>query len=190
MNILFLHPNFPGQFGLLAQTLGMDPKNRVVFATKRKDKTLPGVQKVVYLEPKAPHENAHPHTKFLERAVLEGQAVYRMMNLLKKDGFVPDVIYGHSGWGPTLYAKDWAPEAKLICFFEWYFNAHGSDQDFDPSRKLKDKDYARIRTENASLLLDLVACDVGVSPTQWQLDQFPKEFHSKITLSHDPPVSG
>jgi len=51
----------------------------------------------------------------LENAVLQGQGVYRMAEQLKARGFIPDIIYGHSGWGPTLFIKDIFPKAKLLC---------------------------------------------------------------------------
>ncbi len=31
------------------------------------------------------------------------------MLVLRKEGFVPDVILAHPGWGETLYAKDVFP---------------------------------------------------------------------------------
>jgi len=34
-------------------------------------------------------------------------------------------------------------------------------------------------------LIDLVNCDKGVCPTQWQKNQIPKEFHNKIEVIHD-----
>jgi len=34
-------------------------------------------------------------------------------------------------------------------------------------------------------LLDLYSCDRGLAPTYWQRQQFPPEYHSKITVFHD-----
>ncbi|WP_339384028.1 glycosyltransferase [Fischerella sp. FACHB-380] len=39
--------------------------------------------------------------------------------------------------------------------------------------------------KNAPILIDLYSCDRGLSPTYWQSQQFPPEFHSKITVLHD-----
>jgi glycosyltransferase involved in cell wall biosynthesis len=121
----------------------------------------------------------------LENAVLEGQAVYRLGKKLKQEGFIPDVIYGHSGWGPTLFMKDVFPKTKLFCYFEWFYNAHGSDADFDSNDPIDADDEARIRIKNAPILIDLYSCDRGMSPTYWQRQQFPKEFHNKINVLHD-----
>ena len=121
----------------------------------------------------------------LENAVLQGQAVYRLAEQLKKERFIPDVVYGHSGWGPTLFIKDIFPKAELLCFFEWFYHAHGTDADFDPKEPLTADDEARIRIKNTPMLTDLYSCDRGLSPTYWQRQQFPPEFHNKITVRHD-----
>ncbi len=121
----------------------------------------------------------------LENAVLQGQAVYRIGEQLKSNGLVPDLVYGHSGWGPTLFIKDVFPKAKLFCYFEWFYHAHGTDADFDPSDPLTVDGEARIRIKNAPILIDLASCDRGLSPTSWQQQQFPLELQSKITVRHD-----
>ncbi|MDJ0532528.1 MAG: glycosyltransferase family 4 protein [Xenococcaceae cyanobacterium MO_207.B15] len=185
MRILFLHPNFPAQFRHLAATLGKDPKNKVVFGTNRKEGQIAGVAKVLYEKSRTARPETHHYVRPLENAVLEGQAVYRLAQQLKDNNFTPDIVYGHSGWGPTLFAKDIFPRAKLLCYFEWFYNAHGSDADFDPSDPINADDEARIRIKNAPILIDLYSCDRGLSPTNWQRRQFPPEFHSKIKVNHD-----
>ncbi len=185
MRILFLHPNFPAQFRHLAATLGKDPKNKVVFGTNRKEGQIAGVAKVLYEKSRTARPETHHYVRPLENAVLEGQAVYRLAQQLKDNNFTPDIVYGHSGWGPTLFAKDIFPRAKLLCYFEWFYNAHGSDADFDPSDPINADDEARIRIKNAPILIDLYSCDRGISPTNWQRRQFPPEFHSKIKVNHD-----
>lgn len=185
MHILFLHPNFPAQFRHLAVTLAQDSKNTVVFGTTRKEGNLPGVYKAIYSPSREPHPQIHQYVRPLENAVLHGQAVYRLCVQLKAQGFIPDVVYAHSGWGPSLFIKDAFPKAKLLCYFEWFYHAHGTDADFDPSEPLDADAEARIRIKNAPILIDLYSCDRGLSPTNWQRQQFPPEYHSKITVHHD-----
>ena len=185
MKILFLHPNFPAQFRHLATTLGKDPKNQVVYGTSRREGQIAGVTKVLYEKSRTAKAETHHYVRPLENAVLEGQAVYRLAQQLKDRNFYPDVVYGHSGWGPTLFMKDAFPKSKLLCYFEWFYNAHGSDADFDPSDPINADDEARIRTKNAPILLDLYSCDRGLSPTNWQRQQFPQEFQPKIKVHHD-----
>lgn len=185
MRFLFLHPNFPAQFRHLAVALAKNPQHQVVFGTKRREGQLPGVYKAIYNPSREANPQTHHYVRTLENAVLQGQAVYRLAMQLKEQGFIPDIVYGHSGWGPTLLIKDVFPKTKLLCYFEWFYQAYGSDADFDPSDPLTADDVARIRLKNAPILVDLYSCDRGLSPTSWQRSQFPTEYHSKINVLHD-----
>lgn len=185
MRILFLHSNFPAQFRHLATVLAKDPANTVVFGTMRQEGSIPGVKKMLYKPAREVVPQTHHYVRSLESAVLQGQAVCRAAIALKNQGFEPDVVYGHSGWGPPLFMKDVFPKAQLLCYFEWFYHAHGSDSDFDPSDPLDVDDELRIRVKNAPILLDIASCDRGLSPTKWQRSQFPAELQSKITVMHD-----
>ncbi len=185
LRILFLHPNFPAQFRHLAAVLAQDSKYQVVFGTNRQEGQMSGVYKAIYEPSREASTQTHHYIRNLENAVLTGQAVYRMAEKLKGQGFIPDIVYGHSGWGPTLFIKDIFPKTELLCYFEWFYHAHGSDADFDPTEPINANDECRIRVKNSPILLDLYSCDRGLSPTQWQRQQFPPEFHSKITVRHD-----
>ncbi|GAB4292493.1 MAG: glycosyltransferase family 4 protein [Oscillatoriaceae cyanobacterium] len=187
MRVLFLHPNFPAQFRYIAGLLGQDPKNEVVFGTKneRPEWKIPGVKKALFNPTREPFQETHHYVRPLESAVIYGQAVYRMAEKLKSEGFVPDVICGHSGWGPTMFMKDVFPNTPLLCYFEWFYHAFGSDANFDPADPLNPDDVARIRLKNAPILVDLYSCDWGLSPTYWQRAQLPPEFHSKVSVIHD-----
>ncbi|MFB2881045.1 glycosyltransferase family 4 protein [Floridanema aerugineum] len=187
MKILFLHPNFPAQFRHVAAALAEEPNNEVLFGTKFENPEwqIPGVRKVLFKPSREARPETHHYVRFLENGVLHGQAVFRIAEQLKSEGFVPDIVYGHSGWGPTLFIKDAFPKAKLMCYFEWFYHAVGSDADFDPADPLSIDDMARIRIKNTPILVDLYSCDWGISPTYWQRSQFPKEFHSKISVLHD-----
>ncbi|MBD1913418.1 MULTISPECIES: glycosyltransferase family 4 protein [unclassified Leptolyngbya] len=185
MRILFLHPNFPAQFRHIATALAQNPNNEVVFGTLRQEGELPGVRKVLCSQPREPRPEAHAYLHSTEKAVLMGQAAYRMAAQLKAEGFVPDVIYGSSGWGLTLFMKDIFPQARLHCYFEWFYHAHGSDVDFDRAKPVDVDLEASLRIKNMPILSDLWSCDRGLSPTYWQRSQFPSEFHSKITVLHD-----
>jgi glycosyltransferase involved in cell wall biosynthesis len=183
--ILFLHPNFPAQFRHIIQQLGRDENYKIAFGTSREEGQIEGVSKVIYKPSREARPETHHYIRNLENAVLQGQSVYRVAEKLKSEGFVPDIVYGHSGWGPTLFIKDIFPKAKLLCYFEWFYNSHGADADFDLSDPVTADDEARIRVKNAPILIDLYSCDRGLSPTNWQKQQFPPEYESKITVQHD-----
>ena len=185
MKILLMHPNFPAQFLNLCLVLGPHPDYEIVFMTQKKETELQGVRKVYFESSRANDPATHPFVQSVESAVLQGQAVYKAALELKKSGFVPDVILGHSGWGSTLYMKDLFPTAALVGYFEWFYQAHGADLDFDPEDPLTLDKELRTRVINVPFLMDLTACDAGISPTQWQRQQFPLEYQHKIWVCHD-----
>ncbi|MDY7001038.1 MAG: glycosyltransferase [Thermodesulfobacteriota bacterium] len=187
MRILLLHPNFPAQFRHVATALGRNPEHRVLFATKneRPDWNIAGVRKVLYTPESEGSPKTHRLAAPFETAILQGEAVFHMAKRLKASGFVPDVIYGHSGWGSTMYLKDVFPDTPLLCYFEWFYDPFGADANFDPVQPGAEKSIGLLRTRNAPILNDLWACDAGFSPTKWQASQFPKIFAHKIHVMHD-----
>jgi glycosyltransferase involved in cell wall biosynthesis len=185
MRILFLHMNFPAQYRHVARALSQNPDHQVVFGTNNNDTTLEGITKALFGANREVNPETHHYVKNLESAVLNGQGAFRMAEALKAKGFIPDIICGHSGWGPTLFMKDAFPNAKLLCFYEWFYHAYGTDADFDPEDPLEVDSIAKIRIKNAAILLDLASCDWGLAPTQWQKAQFPSDFHAKMTVMHD-----
>ncbi|WP_378950731.1 glycosyltransferase family 4 protein [Pelosinus sp. sgz500959] len=185
MRVLFLHPNFPAQFRHLAANLASNPENQVIFGTMKQEGNMQGVQKAVYTTHRDVSNDTHRYVRPLEGAVIQAQGAYRMADQLKQQGFTPDVIFGHSGWGPTLFMKDVFPKTPFMGYFEWFYNAHGSDADFDTSTPSSSDDITKLRINNAPILIDLYSSDWGITPTFWQYQQFPKEYRNKITVLHD-----
>ena len=186
MKLLFIHPNFPAQFLHLLRALRQNPEHQIVFATHQKEGKLAGIHKAVYEPSREPSEATHDYLQTFERAVLDGQAAYRrLLSLKENQGFYPDIIYAHSGWGGALFMKDLFPKATFLCFCEWFYRANGSDVDFDPAVPLNENAVAKLRVKNAGMLVQLASCDRGLAPTHWQKQQFPEAFHSKLSVYHD-----
>lgn len=184
MKFLFSHRNFPAQFRHILIALSKDPCNEIVFITGTKnDVQIPRVKKYEYKLKREVPENCHRYLKTIEESVIHGQAAAEIAIKLKKQGFVPDVIYAHP-WGNSLYFKDIFPNTPLINFCEWFYDTNSSEMMFC-GEPISDDKKAKTRTMNAQLLLDMVACDKGICPTHWQKSQFPKEFHNKIEVLHD-----
>ena len=182
MRILFLHKNFPAQFRQLATYLAQDKNNQVVYLTNRKDFEIEGINKIVYTLAREVNPETHQYLKFYEEAILHGQGALRTALQLRAQGFIPDVIIGHS-WGQSMFIKDVYPETPYISHIEWFYNANDSDIDFisEPDIDLK----AKTRVKNSHLLVDLYSCDKVLTPTKWQLAQIPKEFHNKASVIHE-----
>jgi glycosyltransferase involved in cell wall biosynthesis len=185
MRVLFMHNNFPAQFKHVAGALAADKNNQIVGASFDNKRTLPGVARVFYKAAREPAKETHHYLRNTESAILEAQAVFRTLSDLRKKGFVPDVICGHSGWGCTLYVKDLFPEARQLSYFEWFYHAKDSDVDFFTRGKVSYDDMCRVRTRNIPIMMDLVNCDWGICPTQFQCSKIPPLFRSKISVMHD-----
>lgn len=184
MKILFLHRNFPGQFKYLAMELAQDVNNEVCFITNNNTtRTTARIRKIVYkLKRKVP-KDCHRYLRFYEDAIIHGQAVAEVLIQMKSQGYKPDIIYGHT-WGCTLFVKDIFPDVPLVCYFEWFYNPEGADVGFNGEYVGVDT-RAKLQCKNSHLLLDLLNCDFGISPTEWQKSQFPKEFQNKIKVLHE-----
>lgn len=183
-NILLVHPNFPGQFRHLAMQWAKRQDLRIVALGSESAPGLPGLKHMRYrTPPKATGGHAYLHP--MERAVRVGQAAARVYLHLKQQGFTPDVVLAHPGWGDTLYLRDVFPDTHLIHFCEWYYNAHGADLGFDPEFPSTLNDHARVRTWNALHTLNLTLCDEGISPTSWQRSMHPAIFLPKIQQLHE-----
>ncbi|MDB5801466.1 MAG: glycosyl transferase family 1 [Rhodocyclales bacterium] len=187
--VLIIHQNFPGQFRHLA--LHLFTRDDVEVIGLGRD-TAPGLKTgeaefpwfKYKLHRQVKHET-HPYLRQMEGAVLHGQAVARALTQLKTNGFTPDVILAHPGWGETLYAKEVFPQVRLIHFSEWYYSTSGADFNFDPEFPSTLDDHLRITTWNALHLLNLENCDAAVAPTQWQKSRFPQAYQNKIEVIHE-----
>lgn len=187
MKIIFIHPNFPAQFRHLAAAFGSQERNQVVFvtATTRPDWEITGVRKVIYQAAAsgpaaAPLANEFSQKQSAAKAVLDVLAQLR-----RNEAFVPDIIIGHSGWGTTFFVRDVYPEVPFLGYFEWYYNLHGSNLDFEPNSRPSLNTACNMRLRNSFIVNDLLACDQGLVATRWQKQQFPTLFQEKLVQLFD-----
>jgi glycosyltransferase involved in cell wall biosynthesis len=186
VRLLVVHQNFPGQFGHLVSAWAARPGWDVRGLGAATAPGLSGFDSLTrYKLTRKGHPDQHPYLRQMENATLHGQAAARAMLQLRENGFTPDAILAHPGWGETLYAKDVFPNARLIHLCEWYYSAEGADLGFDPEFPIGFDDRARIRTWNALHVLNLEQCDAAVAPTEWQRHRHPAIFHPKITVQHE-----
>jgi glycosyltransferase involved in cell wall biosynthesis len=73
----------------------------------------------------------------------------------------------------------------LLGYFEFFYRSSGSDLDFDAEFPATIEDAMRVRVRNATNLLSLDAADWGHTPTKWQRDQYPLEYHHRISMIHE-----
>jgi glycosyltransferase involved in cell wall biosynthesis len=188
LKILFVHQNFPGQFKYLAPALAADKTNTVVALTMMREvpRQWNGVRLVSYGAARSSSRNVHPWLADLETKVIRGEASLHAALHLKADGFTPDVIIVHPGWGEGLFLKEVWPTARLGMYCELFYQSVGADVGFDPEFAVPDAhDESRIRIKNVNNLLHMQVADGKLAPTRWQASTFPASFHSRIAVVHD-----
>ncbi len=107
MNVLFVHQNFPGQFRFLAPALAARG-HHVTATTMRKveSQTWQGVRLVPYTVSRGTTPGIHPWISDFETKTIRAEGCFKAALELKANGFVPDVIVAHHGWGESLFLKE------------------------------------------------------------------------------------
>ncbi|MDG1286016.1 MAG: glycosyltransferase family 4 protein [Rickettsiales bacterium] len=187
MKILFIHPSFPAQYKHLIKHFAASAEHQVLYISKKHQNPVPeGVINVIYEVPRDASPVTHRYLIGAEKAVLQGQEVWRICRQLKEtEGFTPDIICTHPGWGDGLFLKDIYPEVPILSYFEFFYRFHGADVNFDPETPSGLDDGARVRIKNTTNLHNLEMSDWGISPTHWQKSLHPEAYQNKISVIHE-----
>lgn len=187
MHILYVHQNFPAQFGHIAQYLVRERNWKCTFLSETPGGVVGGIEKIQYKVVGGATKNNHFCTRTFENAVWHCDAVYQALR--KRPDLKPDLIVGHSGFGSTLFARDLYPNVPLINFFEYYYRPRDPESDMDFRKDLgwtvEPVKYLRSRCRNAMILLDLQNCDAAYTPTRFQKSRFPAEYLPKLEVIFD-----
>ena len=182
MHVLFVHQNFPAQFGHLASRLVKRHGFRCTFVSERPAGKVDGVRLIQYKVKGRATKRSHPCSRTFENCTWHAHAVYTALKAHPE--ITPDLIVGHSGFGSTLFLAD-LYGCPIINYFEYYYRSRDSDLDFRPDQPVLQRDVLRVRARNAMILCDLQTCTAGYSPTEWQRSLFPQEYQSKIRTIFD-----
>lgn len=190
MEVLFIHPNFPGQFRKVAAALARLPDVHVVGvgdeSWMKSTVPLDGVSVIGYPAPAEGEKDLlHPWSRGFDTAVRRGEQVMATLAAHKQQGLEPDVIVAHPGWGDAYFLRDFFPGTKVVGLFEYYYHARGADVGFDPEFPSRMNDIFRLRALNATQLLALDSCDEGFCPTRWQRSRFPAVWQSRLDVIHE-----
>lgn len=189
MHVLFVHKNYPAQFGHIAAQLVKRHGYRCTFISELPPADINGVRRIQYRVQGCATDKTHYFSRSFENFTWHSYGVYEALRRHKD--VRPDLVVGHSGFGSTLLLAD-LYDCPIINFFEWFYLQDGSDSEFfnrdvfDPemmeSQRLSG---LRSRVRNAMLLSDLHACTLGYSPTEWQRSRVPSEFQHKLETIFD-----
>ncbi|MBQ60472.1 MAG: hypothetical protein CMQ19_00200 [Gammaproteobacteria bacterium] len=189
MRILFLHPNFPGQFREPAGYMAKLGHEVIFLCQTHYGRQLAGVKRVT-LKQSLSHEALEakelPH---FEKTLAQADQYRCAFKQLKHQGFNPDVIISHTGWGCGMHSSLIWPGAKRVAYLEWWFAAYSellvnneqSNQwlKFDETSKLK------FRERNLPLSLELNEASIIVTPTRWQRKQLPTSLQQHCQVIPD-----
>jgi glycosyltransferase involved in cell wall biosynthesis len=186
MNVLFVHNNFPAQFRHLVTALTRKPGVRLAAISSNTTASFQGVRTIKYAMHDADLAATHPFARRFDMECRRAEQVLYGLSNLVTSGFKPDVIFAHPGWGETLPLRTIFPKARILLYCEYYYGAPEGDLGFDPEFPMSGLDgYVAVRLKNATTLLGLADCDLGISPTTWQRLTFPTHYQSKIEIAHD-----
>jgi glycosyltransferase involved in cell wall biosynthesis len=187
MHVLYVHQNFPAQFGHIAHHLVDKLKWTCSFVSQTPGGQVAGINKIEYKLAGGATKQNHFCSRTFENTVWHCDGVYRAMK--NRPDVKPDLIVGHSGFGSTLFLRELYPTTPIINYFEYYYLPHDVDSDMDFRRDLgwptSEMKYLRSRCRNAMILLDLQNCQAAYTPTEFQKSRFPIEYHLKLETIFD-----
>jgi len=186
-SVLFVHQNFPGQFPRIARAL-MARGDRVAAIGGETAREMPGVDLRRWTTNRGTTPGILPLAVRAEADLIRANAAARTAVALAAEGFRPDVIVGHPGWGETLHLKEVWPDAKLILLAEFWYAVRGGDVGFDPEFTAPDaglNEAAALNARNMGHALAYALADTIVSPTPFQAGTFPPAIRQRIHVHHE-----
>jgi hypothetical protein len=187
MNILLLHQNFPGQFLHVAAVLqATDMHNRLALTAHTSPRS-PIIPTRTY-QWRSPNKQSQSGLAANYAAwASRGTAVADALPHLRTEGYAPDAIVGHGGWGETLFVRDIWPNVPILLHAEFFDQAQGADVGVDP--ETADPDPVRaaylIRGRRVPMLQALADATQAVTSTDWQASTFPAFLRSRIDVIHE-----
>ena len=103
MHILYVHQNYPAQFGHIATHLAKRPGWKCTFVSETAPGNPGGIEKIQYQRRGGATESTHFCSRTFENAVWNCDSVYAAMKA--RPDVKPDLIVGHSGFGSTLFLR-------------------------------------------------------------------------------------
>lgn len=184
MHVMFLHPNFPAQFGHIAAHLATEKGWTCTFVTSI-DTThlkLPYAHINYRLKPGPTPKNFYnPGT--LEALLEHLAAVYR--GLRSAPQIKPDLVVGHMSYGTMLSLRN-LYRCPFLGYFEFLPPPFWTDElvlrpEFPPSETVR----LFNATYHSLTYLHLHAVDAIYTPTHFQRQTAPPELQYKMRVIHD-----
>lgn len=185
-DILFVHNNFPGQFGFLARALlAQGHRCAAIKHVTDYSPAIPGVAVAKWSTKRGTTKSVFELAIRAETDLIRGYAATRPALELQKKGLDPAVIVGHPGWGETLFLRQIFPEAAQILYGEFYYS-RGGDGGFDPEfGEFTFLHHLKTHAKNATGALAYMDASRIVCPTPFQASRFPEILRHRIEIIHE-----
>lgn len=187
MRILLVHQNFPGQFLHLAPALAARGHEVSALTDERKARPSPvPIWRYPAPEPRPDPAVARFAATYAEMTNRAHRAARAALALRERHGYQPDVVFGHGGWGETLFLRDIWPQARHLVYAELYYAPRGLDVGFDPefANDTPESRFSVIARQGHQALM-MTQADAALCPTEFQADTFPDCFRERISIIHD-----
>jgi glycosyltransferase involved in cell wall biosynthesis len=118
--------------------------------------------------------------------VLRGTAVAQTILKLIGEGFEPNLVIGHSGWGELLSLADILPGVPVVHHQEFVYSVEGADYGFDKEFHHPtwiDLTGLRVRRNFQLLALDTYSC--ATTSTWWQWSSIPAAYRDRVVVAHE-----
>ncbi len=185
MRILLIHQNFPGQFRQLAPYLESLGHELIAICSHERQVALLG--KVIRYKEPSKAEGVSLGTSLWHEGLERATLVAKICSELDSQGWIPDRILAHTGWGETLGIKEVWPSVPQILWPElWILPLHGG-YGVDPLKTEAELDMKLEQLGRNSLTsVALQSATSWILPTRHQANSLPKIFQSsKLNVIHE-----
>lgn len=178
---MFLHHNYPAQFGPVSEFLLQNYDVKITFLSQYLGKPVaPGINHYFY-KPIQTSEKPYFFSRYFEKECASMHGIYESLKHLKVND--PDVFIGHAAMGTMGLLHQAYPEVPKIGFFELFYDPLAPEA--RPEYPVPEPNRIRIPLRNATQLVELEYCTRGYSPTPFQKSTYPKAYQDKIEVLFD-----
>jgi len=191
LSLLCIEPRFPGRLGGVADWLVRRRGYRCLFCCTAADERElwpaaagKGLDVVQFNVGGVARETAVTWSRVLERGLCYAYGCWEMLEARRPRGI--DLVLGRSaGLGSTLFVPAFQPGVPIVNLFDYCYHSCANDL-VDETGPALPPTYAHWRqAANAMDLLDLENGVHAWTPTRWQRDLYPPEYHADFNVQFD-----
>jgi len=185
VRLLLIHQNFPGQFRQLAPHLEGLGHELVAIGSHQRPVALQG--RLLRYEEPAKLEGVPLGSQVWHDGLERAARVARLVEGLAREGWRPQLILGHSGWGETLGLSQVWPRVPQILWPELWVRPEHGGYGVDPLKPAPGLD-SRLEQLGRNALTRTALADAScwVLPTQHQAQSLPVAFRDhRLHVIHE-----